>query len=228
MPSISRSYLLSTTVLALLLPIQSEGTEIGVLRESRYVIEGRDRLDGDDIYSLHGGYRYGNTGIGGQVVTGINTDYDEGRFWLNYELSIDNFEIVPAATYVTYSDNTPVDHEYSLTLIANSDEDSAATLHYVYSKQAAGGFWELNLTQHYSYYQLFTLSPFFTLAVNKGYVPDEHTGLNNAIVGLNLEYPLGRSFKLTGYAAYTRALNKKRGETLDNFGWAGIGIFYVQ
>ena len=213
-------------LLLILIPIFSLASEISVTRESRYISEGRDNLQNGGIYTLQASHAVNNTGIGIWTATGTEDDYDEGNAWVDFTLRFDSLELIPSYTFLAFSNNSANDHEFGLSLVWNSDEDSGADIAYVYSNEADGSFWEASIWQNFRFYQSLTLSPYFAVGINSGYINNEHRGFNNSVFGLNVEYSIGRHLVLTAHAAYSRALNRKSGESLENESWTGIGLVF--
>ncbi len=199
---------------------------LGLNSDSKYISQGRDNLSKGGLYSTYLEAETGNWYAGAWAATGSEADYDERNLWLSRSITFGQFELLPSFTYLTFSEDDSDDHEYSLELIANSNEQSAVSLLYTYSKFSAGGFWELKLQQEFNYYQVLSLTPKFVLAQNDGYIRNEHKGLNNAILGIDFHYSLGVNLALTGYYSHSWALNKKRGESLENITWYGIGLVF--
>lgn len=201
------------------------GGEISVLWESRYVLEGRDQLDGQGIlgttldFSIDrwlGGIWYG-TGTGGV--------FSETNLFLGFEQPIGPVIIGGAVQWLWFEPDGADDFEFSVGLASDLGGGFEVAADVVYSVESEGAFYEL----HGGYTvpglpEGLELGFGVVFGVNQGYVSDGHDGANHVLGVLELDYALTDEVTVSGFVSHSWGIDERPGEGLENLFWGGVGV----
>jgi hypothetical protein len=195
--------------------------------DSKYVLEGRDILEDGGLGSVTLEWTT-PTGdnelvLGGWYGEGISADYSELKLAAAYIIPFETVDMTLSYTWLDFAEDDFSDNELGIefgTSVLDSLDLIAA---FVYSMDAGGTFIELVASTEIIQNE-FALTPYALLGINQGFISGEHHGLNNLQFGIEAATPLSDSLELIGYMAYSIALDKKHGETLDDIFWVGLGL----
>ena len=161
--------------------------------------------------------------LGAWYAEAISANYIELNLAAADIIPFETVQVTFGYTWLDLEKDDESDNELSIEFGASPLESLDFTAAFVYSTEAGGTFVELIASTDIERNE-FTLTPFALLGINEGFVFDEHKGLNNLQLGFEASTPISDSMELRGYIAYTIALDKKPGESLDDIFWVGLGI----
>jgi hypothetical protein len=195
--------------------------------DSKYISEGRDNLNEGGLVSAAAEWTtpFGNNelGVGTWYAEGTTANYSELNLTATYIVPFESVNVTFSYIWLDFAkDNlsgTELSIEFGTTALDSFDLAAA----FVYSTEAGGTFVNLIASTEIVRNE-FILTPYALLGINEGFVHDEHKGLNNLQFGIEASTLISDSMELTGYVAYTFALEYKPGESLDDIFWVGLGI----
>lgn len=196
--------------------------------DSKYVSEGRDNLEDGGLGSValewNKHFEKGGEFIfAGWYAEGTSVDYSELNLGVAYGWSLEKIDIAVGYTWLDFAEDDESDREISLELGTALYDDIEFGAVFTYSTEAEGTFIELFVSKSYENDKL-SWSPYLLLGINEGYVADEHDGLNNLQMGVEVSTPISDHLELGGYVAYTIGLDEEPGESLDDIFWVGINL----
>jgi hypothetical protein len=199
-----------------------------VFWDSKYVSEGRDNLEEGGLSSLALDWsqslgQVGELALAGWYAEGTSTDYSELNLGVAYSWSLENIGISLGYTWLDFAEDDESDSELSMELGTTIHDEVDLGAVFTYSTEADGTFIELMVSTSIENEKL-SWSPFLLLGINAGYVADEHDGLNNLQMGVEVSVPLSEKLELGGYLAYTIGLDEEAGESLDDIFWVGLSL----
>ena len=178
--------------------------------DSKYISEGRDNLEDGGLGSvaLEWNQHFENGGemiLAGWYAEGTSVDYSELNLAAAYGWSLENLDIAIGYTWLDFAEDNESDNEFVLVLGTTAFNDLDFGAAFVYSDEAGGTFIELVVSRSFEDSSV-SWTPYLLIGINEGYVADEHDGLNNLQMGLEISTPLNDSVELGGYIAYTIGL----------------------
>ena len=206
--------------------------EIGLGFDSRYVSEGRDNLSGQSgiIWGKVGGHTHA---AGGTFFTELLTieawgkAYNETNVSVGYEYEEGSASIGGALTYLDFPTDGENDLEANLNARWKWGATGGFTTDWAWSEKSGGWFGETSAFHEIAVNQNWTLTTMAFLGANKGYVVEEHDGLN--YLGLRIEtvVALTEHLKCAFYIAAIEPLGRESGESLRNLLWAGGALTFA-
>lgn len=201
--------------------------------DSAYVSEGRDNLDGDDLFgtTLELG-AYGFTG-GLWYAHSPNAGYDEFNAFLEYGLEIGGFEVYGGYTYLNFPEDDADDHEVGAGIAYGGlPLGITPAVDWYYSFEAEGSFFEASLSSELEVTEWLAFEPFVVVGFNEGYIADGHDGTNHVAAGLVAAVDVTENIGLSGYVAYNWAIdsdpaNNPGDELLEDFLYGGVAITFA-
>lgn len=254
---IARSILLATTLLSLTIasPLQAGETtfEKKVIEfippepepafafvanaawDSRYVLEGRDSLDGDSLFSttleaIYQGLPFGEIAVAAWYAwTPSSEAYSELNLTALYEFEIENFVGYFGYNHLRFFPDDAHDHEIGGGGAFALPYGLSVGAEWLYGFDANGSFFVGFLEGEYEVLPWLALVPSALIGFNAGYIPDGHEGANNAALGLEAVIPIGERVEVGAYAAYNWAIdrdfpNSAGDELLKDFFYGGVQV----
>ena len=207
--------------------VHDSSIAMNIAWDSIYVLEGRKALERGGLGSMGAEWttphQENEMIVSAWYAEGLSTDYTELQLGAAYAFSLDSIDATLGYTWLDWDNDDVSDHELNFEIGGNAFQLIDLTATMVYSVDVAGSFIQLIASKDFIREDtIFT--PYVLLGINEGYVSDEHDGLNNLQLGIEASTPISDSIELTGYIAYTIALDEKPGESLDDIFWVGLGI----
>lgn len=206
---------------------QASGFTIMTTWDGKYISEGRNNLAegglGSMLLEWNDHFDVGQIVLSSWIAESTQTDYSELNLGAAFVVPFEIWDMTLGYTFLNFDDDDSTDNELSAefgTSVSDSVDLAAA---FIYSTEAGGTFVELIASTEITR-NVFTLTPYILLGLNAGYVADEHDGLNNLQMGLEISTELSDEFELGGYIAYTIGLDEEPGETLDDIVWVGLSV----
>lgn len=205
--------------------IDGAAGELGVMWESRYVLEGRDALGGTGILGTTLDLRAGGLVGGVWLGNGHDGNYSELNVFGGFEKEFGPVTLGGAVQWLRFEPDGAEDWEVSVGAIWELGGGFAVAGDAVYSAQAEGTFLEFHceyLVPHLP--EDFEVACGVTLGNNQGYVPDGHDGFSHTMLTVSATYAFTESVGVSGYVAHTWGIDARVGEGLEDFFFGGIGV----
>jgi len=177
--------------------------------ESRYILEGRDELEGGSLWSssleasydhVFGGLWYGRSS---------SNDFRELHLGLGLKQETGNFEYYLAYTHLLFPAEDTSDSEWGLGLSYDALPFGMDTgLDLVYSVDAGGTFIEWSLSKPFEVVESWESSLGSTLGWNEEFVSDGHNGLNHFSLNASGQRSLTEHLGLVLHAAQSWAIDR--------------------
>lgn len=220
------SLALVATVSAAQRPPVAAGPDLEVTGRwhSRYVTEGRDRLGGDDLYSVAGGLEWDGWAAGGWFGVASGQDYREMELFVER-----GFDLGPTRVHGRYTrrqfladDRDDDEVAGGITLTALGDVRVGGE--YTYSANREGGFLALTLAAEITMFDQLALTPSLMQGFDYGYASDSHDGASNLRAGLDATLRLGERLRLVGSVAHSRAQADVENAGGGDLTWVTVGL----
>lgn len=177
--------------------------------ESRYILEGRDSLDGESLWSSNVEASYDD--LFGEIWYGrsSNDSFRELHFGLGVIQRIENMEYYISYTHLLFPVEEISDSEWG----AGFSYDAlpfglASGLDLVYSVDAKGTFFEWTTSKSVQIFDLWKSSFGTTLGWNQDFVSDGHDGWNHISLNANGRRALSDGLGLVLHGAQSCAINR--------------------
>ena len=198
--------------------------------ESRYVLEGRDSLDGDGLATATFEAAWNVVSVG--MWYGISPDQSYDEFQISTAVSGDwrGLEWHVACTHLRFLADEAHDTEIGTGVSwAGLPWGLALALDANYSTDAEGAFLEATLDREFRVFEHLRLTPSMAFGMNQGFVADGHDGANHIALRFDGEYPLTRTTSLVAHIGYNFAIDSDADEHPDDellrdFLHVGIGL----
>lgn len=198
--------------------------------DSRYVLEGRDLLEGDSLYGFTLEAEYAGFLVGVWLNHSPEADYQEQNYFAEYGV---NLGVIDA--YVSYN---------HLQFMSDNDEDNeigagiswadvifgwTPALDGYYGTTSGGYFAEASIAREFSPIDRLVILPSVIFGYNDGFVVDGHNGANNVMVKLIATYEIAENMAVEGYVAQTWAINSNPAQYADDgnlydFSFGGVAL----
>jgi hypothetical protein len=198
--------------------------------DSRYVLEGRDMLDGDGLVGTAAAATYDDITVELWYALGPAADYIEFNALAAYVLHLGDFDLHAGYNHLQFVSDEIDDNEVSVGLAYTGlPFNLAADVDWYHSFEADGSFVELVVGTEYELGDTVVLAPAALLGMNAGYIADGHNGLNNVALQLEATAPIGDYLELGAYGAYTWAIDEDTSryegdELLQDFFYGGVSL----
>lgn len=197
----------------------------GVLRESKYVSQGRDNLGDGGIYSFEAALEWRRLAAGAWFASADSTSYEELNLYVDYGV-----ELGPLYSYVGYTRLEFLQEDESDNEISAGVEISDAgyfipALDYTYSTGADGGFVELSISTEIELSDgRLLLRPYLMEGFDFGYISRAHDGPNNFQLGIDFTCKLTAALSMVGSVAHSWAHEDVRNDGRGDVSWLIIGV----
>ena len=202
--------------------------------ESRYVTEGRDNLNGNNLLSTATQFKIHNFYFIPWLAHNNTIDFTEVDLTFLYEIPLTGRltgAIGYTHIYVKIDDASANDDEINIDVsyqLLDQIELSATIYHTFLYK---GSFIETVISNDYSLNDKTQLNLQWALGANAGYISDGHTGLNHSQLKISMSYEPASRIDIFSYIGYNLPINRdtvnyEGDESLRNFFWGGIGMVY--
>ncbi len=202
--------------------VSAETFSFNAAWDSKYVSEGRDNLEDGGLASiaidgsaaLQGG---GEWFFAGWYAESIETPYTELNLGLGYGFLVDELDVAVGYTWLDFRSPDPSDHEFDLQLGFGLFDTVDFSTAFIYSTEASGTFIELVAATDIAK-EGYVLTPYILLGINQGYIPGEHSGINNLQFGLKATTALSETMEAAFYLASSTGL--------EDIFWTGVSISF--
>ena len=198
--------------------------------DNRYVLEGRDLLEGSSLYGLMLQAEYADFLIGVWLNHSPEADYQEQNYFAEY-----NFNLGILDAYVSYS---------HLQFMSNNDEDNeigagiscanilfgwTPALDTYYGTTSGGYFAEASIAREFSPIDRLVIISSVIFGFNDGFVADGHNGANHLMFQLAAAYELTENLTIETYVAQTWGVGSEPSryaddENLYDFSFGGVKL----
>jgi predicted porin len=203
-------------------PQAAEPLEFNMLAQydSRYMLEGRDILQGNSILNFGAQAAWKDFAIGINQLDSPDTDYEEFQAGAAWSTEIQKFELSLGYTYFNYQSDGGHEHEINITLSREIGWGIQAQVDAYYGFRIEGAFIETALSKPFSLSDKLVIEPMILLGFNADYVEDGHNGANHTAAALKASYQLTENFELETHLVYNLGINKHESlagdDNLDN------------
>lgn len=208
-------------------------TSVSFGYDSRYVLEGRDILDGDPI--LHGTVElsYRDLLFTAWLAESPASSYNEMNFVIEYGFELGAIDGYLSYNHLRFPDDDSHDHEVG---VGFSYDDLPwalnAAVDAYYSIRNEGAFIETSLSREFAPCTWLTLQPAIVFGWNEAFVTSGHRGANHLAASLSAIIPLGKYAELSTYLSYNWAiqsdpLRSPDDQNLRDFLYGGIATTFT-
>jgi len=177
--------------------------------ESRYVLEGRDSLDGGSLWSSSVEASYDHVFGGLWYGRSSSNDFRELHLGLGLKQETGNFEYYLAYTHLLFPAEETSDSEWGAGISYDALPFGMETgLDLVYSADAKGTFIEWSLSKSFEVLDSWESSLGSTLGWNEEFVSDGHNGLNHFSLNASGQRSLTEHLGLVLHAAQSWAIDR--------------------
>ena len=177
--------------------------------ESRYILEGRDSLEGGSLWSSSVEASYDHVFGGLWYGRSSNNDFRELHLGLGLKQEIGNFESYLAFTHLLFPAEETSDAEWGAGFSYDALPYGMETgLDLVYSLDAEGTFIEWSLSKPFAVLESWETSLGSTLGWNEGFVSDGHDGLNHFSLSASGRRSLTENLGLVLHGAQSWAIDQ--------------------
>lgn len=197
----------------LLMPIEPQVTEapetsLTAAYESRYMLEGRDVLDGDGLYYTNLTTSYKNMAFGAFYGRGTGNDYDELQLSAAIGGNVKDLEWSLGYTHLRFFEDRAHDHEIHLHLEHPLCYGIVIGSEIYYGVESSGFFIENAISRNFKVSDRINIEPLAALAFNGGFVDDGHRGANHVEDAVKATYALNDNCLIGCHTAYVLPINR--------------------
>ena len=208
---------------------EPETPHLHLLWESRYMLEGRDTLDGGGLLSAETEIAVDGFTLAPWYGNGWDSDYEEFNLAFVYGNSIGPADYYLALTHLQYLSDDADDEEFGAGIAFPLGDIIDLGVNAYYSRDAEGAFIEFSASRGFDLTDALSLTPRLAFGVNQGYYADGHDGANHIALFLEVAYELTEKIALSAYLAQTWAIDEDTGNApddalLNDFFWGGFGL----
>ena len=198
--------------------------------ESRYVLEGRDMLDGKSLLTFFNDFTFGPLTFAPWYGYSPDSNYSELNLSIVAATTVgDSLELYAGYTHLQFISDNLRDNEVGAGAVYGGIPLFDIGAKGYYSEAANGAFFEVIATRSLAFGEHLSISPSAILGFNAGYIADGHPGANNLLLNLEASYELHPKIALNAFASYTFAIdrdfsNYADDELLKDIFFGGVGI----
>ncbi|MCR8921852.1 hypothetical protein NO559_03650 [Dasania sp. GY-MA-18] len=199
--------------------------EGSIAKHSRYVAEGRDNINGKDLYSLEAFAYWQSFAATLWYGHGVDDPYKELKVGLEYGFDWGDTEFTVAYTRLTFLDSNENDNEFSLAIVFQDVFSVVPSVDYVYATEASGGFLELSLSSLFEFKeQGVSIEPYITEGFDLGFATKKHDGPNHLQLGVDVSYHLSPSTAIIANINKSWSQKDIHREGLGDQFWLSLGF----
>lgn len=205
---------------------QSSPAELGIDARwnSRYVSEGRDNLDGDDLISVSGGLSWGQWQAGGWFGAALGQDYQELNLYVERGLELGPVRLYGRYARLDFPADQRDDNELSAGASLTVVKWLESTVDYTYSNEAEGGFLTVSVGASGTVWDRLELSAAALQGFDYGYASESFDGANHREASLEAALHLTGRRRLVGSISHSWALADVERSGGGDLTWGSVGI----
>ncbi len=199
--------------------------------ESRYVLEGRDILDGEGLSSSTFEFEADEFLLGAWLARSAGADYEERNFYTAYSIETGPLEWYASYMFLQFPKDTNVDDNEVGAGVAAPEILFGLTpaLDWYYSNDADGSFMEASLAKEIPVTDRFHFEPVIVVGRNDGYIGDGHDGANHVALSLFSHFHISERMALQAHISQSWAIDANPAmfaddSPLTDFLHGGVGI----
>ncbi|WP_019530085.1 hypothetical protein [Dasania marina] len=194
-------------------------------KHSRYIAEGRDNVDGKDLYSLEAFAHWQSLTATLWYGQGSHDPYQELKVGLEYGFDWAGTEFTVGYTRLTFLGSNENDNEFSVGVVFEDIFSIVPSVDYVYATEASGAFVELSLRSIFEFKeQGISIEPYVTEGFDLGFATQKHDGPNNLQLGVDITYQLSGSTAIFANINQSWAQKDVQREGLGDQFWLSLGF----
>ena len=198
---------------------------VTALWETKYVSEGRDNFEDGGLFSVEAVAEWEQFLVGGWYGVGETETYQELNIFAEYGLSLGPLSAYVGVTRLEFIEDDEHDHELGAGVGLALVPWVTPAVDVVYSTESEGTFVELSLTGSVSLpFDLLAIEPHIVQSIDFGYASDDHDGVNNLQLGIDLSYAFMPLLSFTGGVYHSIAQKDVENDGLGDETWGALGI----
>ncbi|MEO0446687.1 MAG: hypothetical protein AAF191_11495 [Verrucomicrobiota bacterium] len=177
--------------------------------DSHYVLEGRDTLEGDSLwsYTLEGTYK--NWTAWFWHAESPDVDFTELNVGIEYGLSVGDWDLYASYLHLQFLTDEDQDHEFGFGVAYNGlPWGIVPAVDWYHSIEANGSYTALSVSREMEVCEGLVLTPSIFGGFNSGYLSDGHRGSDHVATMLEAAVPLSERLEFGAYLAYSWAVDR--------------------
>ena len=162
--------------------------------DSRYVLEGRDLLEGDSLYGFTFEADYAGFLVGVWLNHSPEAAYQEQNYFAEYGFNLGALDAYVSYNHLQFMSDNDDDNEIGAGISWNDLFFGwTPALDAYYGNTSGGYFAEASIAREFSPIDRFVIMPSVIFGYNDGFVADGHNGANNVMVKLIAAYEIAEN-----------------------------------
>lgn len=198
--------------------------------DSRYVLEGRDLLEGSSLHGFMLQAEYADFLVGVWLNHSPEADYQEQNYFAEINFNLGVLDAYVSYNHLQFMSDNDKDNEFGAGIsCADVLFGWTPALDAYYGTTSGGYFAEASIAHEFAPLDRFVIMPSVILGYNGGFVADGHRGANNVMAKVIAAYEIAENVAVESYAAHTWSVNSNPEKYADDrglydFSFGGVAV----